>query len=72
MESYEITHLRVVGTEALRSASNGHELIELAKNQLRLSIEIITGEEEARLIFEGTAHAIPGQRKGRQAPAIHL
>ena len=62
MESYEITHLRVVGTEALRSASNGHELIELAKNQLGLSIEIITGEEEARLIFEGTAHAIPAYK----------
>ncbi len=62
MQSYEITNLRVVGTEALRSASNGHELIELAKNQLGLSIEIISGEEEARLIFEGTVHAIPAYK----------
>ena len=59
MKSYEISKIRVVGTEALRSASNGKELLDLAKEMFGLTIEIISGEEEAKLIFEGTIHAIP-------------
>ena len=59
MKKYEINKIRVVGTEALRSASNGHELLSIAKEKFGLTIEIISGEEEAKLIYEGTVHAIP-------------
>jgi len=63
MKDYDITSLRVVGTEALRSASNAGELLRKAHDLYGLSIEIISGEEEARLIFEGTIHAIPNYRE---------
>lgn len=51
-------HLRVVGTNALRDASNSQTLIERAEALLGHRIEIIAGREEARLIYLGAAHAL--------------
>ncbi len=50
--------LRVVGTNALRDASNSQALIERAEALLGCPIEIIAGREEARLIYLGAAHAL--------------
>ncbi|WP_136069013.1 exopolyphosphatase [Modicisalibacter radicis] len=50
--------LRVVGTNALRSASNSQTLIARAEALLGHEIEIIAGREEARLIYLGAAHAL--------------
>nr|WP_163501004.1 exopolyphosphatase [Halomonas socia] len=50
--------LRVVGTNALRAASNSREFIDRAEAQLGHGIEIIAGREEARLIYLGAAHAL--------------
>ncbi|GGX97451.1 exopolyphosphatase [Litchfieldella qijiaojingensis] len=51
-------HLRVVGTNALRAATNSHTLIERAEALLGHDIEVIAGREEARLIYLGAAHAL--------------
>lgn len=51
-------HLRIVGTNALRAASNSQTLIERAEALLGHHIEIIAGREEARLIYLGAAHAL--------------
>lgn len=59
MKSYDINDIRVVATEAIRSASNGDVLVDKAMELWGLPIETISGEEEAKLIFEGTIHAIP-------------
>ena len=40
-----------VGTSALREAKNSGEFLRLVKKKLNLSIEVISGEEEARLFF---------------------
>lgn len=40
-----------VGTSALREAGNSDEFLEMSKKQLGLAIDIISGEEEARLSF---------------------
>ncbi|MES3675401.1 exopolyphosphatase [Halomonas elongata] len=50
--------LRVVGTNALRSADNSQEFIERAEALLNTRIEVIAGREEARLIYLGAAHAL--------------
>ncbi|SDM09505.1 exopolyphosphatase / guanosine-5'-triphosphate,3'-diphosphate pyrophosphatase [Franzmannia pantelleriensis] len=50
--------LRVVGTNALRAASNSRDFIDRAEAQLGHGIEIISGREEARLIYLGAAHAL--------------
>ncbi|WP_447554119.1 exopolyphosphatase [Vreelandella sp. EE22] len=54
----EATNLRVVGTNALRDATNSQDFIEQAEAQLGYPIEIIAGREEARLIYLGAAHAL--------------
>jgi exopolyphosphatase/guanosine-5'-triphosphate,3'-diphosphate pyrophosphatase len=44
-----------VGTSALREARNSEEFLKLIKERLDLSIEIISGEEEAQLSFLAVA-----------------
>jgi len=50
--------VRVVGTNTLRTAKNAHEFIAKAEQALNHSIHIITGIEEARLIYSGVAHSL--------------
>ncbi|PMR76176.1 Ppx/GppA family phosphatase [Billgrantia endophytica] len=51
--------LRVVGTSALRTARNSRAFVERAEALLGCPIDIISGHEEARLIYQGAAHALP-------------
>jgi exopolyphosphatase / guanosine-5'-triphosphate,3'-diphosphate pyrophosphatase len=48
-------HLRVVGTNTLRKATNTHSFLERAEDILQSPIDIISGIEEARLIYLGVA-----------------
>lgn len=48
--------VRIVGTNALRQASNRDEFIDQAEVILGTRIEVIAGREEARLIYLGVAH----------------
>lgn len=50
--------VRVVGTNTLRVASNSRSFLRKARQALGHPIEIIAGEEEARLIYLGVAHAL--------------
>lgn len=50
--------VRAVGTNTLRSARNAHAFIHQAKDALGHPIEIISGMEEARLIYLGVAHSM--------------
>ena len=50
--------VRVVGTNTLRVAKNSDAFLKKAKKALGHSIEIIEGEEEARLIYLGVAHTL--------------
>lgn len=52
-------NVRVVGTNTLRNASNSREFLILARRALGINIEIISGKEEARLIFLGVVHGLP-------------
>jgi exopolyphosphatase / guanosine-5'-triphosphate,3'-diphosphate pyrophosphatase len=51
--------VRVVGTNALRVAKNAGAFIGRAEATLGFPIEIISGREEARLIYLGVAHSLP-------------
>lgn len=51
-------YLRVVGTSALRAAHNRQTFITRAEALLDCRVEIISGEEEARLIYLGAAQAL--------------
>lgn len=57
--------VRAVGTNALRRATNAGEFLCAAQDILGHPIEVISGEEEARLVYIGATHSVPdlnGQR----------
>jgi exopolyphosphatase/guanosine-5'-triphosphate,3'-diphosphate pyrophosphatase len=51
--------VRVVGTNALRKARRKQGFLERAREALGHPIEIISGIEEARLIYQGVVHTMP-------------
>ena len=57
--------VRAIGTNALRSAKNPQKFIAAAQEALGHPIEIISGIEEARLVYQGTIYAIsrPNDRR---------
>ncbi len=52
--------IRVVATATLRLASNANEFLQTAEQILGCPIQVISGEEEARLIYHGVAHTTGG------------
>ena len=56
LRSLEIDNVRVVGTNTLRRAKNAKAFIAKAEQVLGHRIEIISGREEARLIYLGVSH----------------
>lgn len=57
--------VRVVGTSTLRVALNRHDFIERAETILGHDIDVISGREEARLIYLGVSQTLantPGRR----------
>jgi exopolyphosphatase/guanosine-5'-triphosphate,3'-diphosphate pyrophosphatase len=57
LDEYEIDKLRAVATSAVRSASNGQEFVEQVKLNTGIAINVIDGEEEADLIYEGVKYS---------------
>ncbi|MEZ5459150.1 MAG: Ppx/GppA phosphatase family protein [Steroidobacteraceae bacterium] len=51
--------VRAVGTNALRRAHRKQQFLERARTALGHPIEIVSGMEEARLIYSGVAHTSP-------------
>lgn len=58
MDIYKVDHYRACATSAMRDAKNGKELIDLARQQANINIEIISGDEEATLIYENHVEEI--------------
>lgn len=58
LSSVQTNRLRIVATNALRQAKNGHEFMQKAAEILPKPIEIIAGREEARLIYLGVSHTM--------------
>ena len=59
------TDIKVMGTCALRSASNRGDFVAPAADILGVPVDVISGDEEARLIFTGVAHTLPSQTRPR-------
>ena len=47
-----------VATSAVREAKNGGEFIQIVEEQTGLNVQVITGKEEARLIYVGVRNSM--------------
>ncbi|HEY0878752.1 MAG TPA: Ppx/GppA phosphatase family protein [Zeimonas sp.] len=59
LRSFSPDAVRAVATSTLRVARNAHRFLPTAEAALGFPIEIVSGLEEARLIYLGAAHALP-------------
>lgn len=59
LKLHEVREVRAVATQTLREARNRNEFLAMAEPVLGVPIEVISGREEARLIFAGVAHLNP-------------
>jgi exopolyphosphatase/guanosine-5'-triphosphate,3'-diphosphate pyrophosphatase len=58
IDGIDVARVRVVGTNTLRVAKNGQEFRQKAEKVLSYPIEVISGREEARLIYLGVSHSL--------------
>jgi exopolyphosphatase/guanosine-5'-triphosphate,3'-diphosphate pyrophosphatase len=59
MKRLRVAHYRAVATSAVRDSMNGRSFVRLAKRKTGIKIDIITGCEEARLVYVAVKRKIP-------------
>lgn len=59
LKGFPKQHVRAVATQTLREAKNRGEFLKLAKKALGFEVEVISGVEEARLIYQGVSRLLP-------------
>lgn len=64
LQGFSPANVTIVGTHTLRQAVNAEEFLRRAADVIPYPIEVISGHEEARLIFMGVEHTQP--EKGRK------
>jgi exopolyphosphatase / guanosine-5'-triphosphate,3'-diphosphate pyrophosphatase len=68
IEQYKIKKVRVIATSAIRTASNKIPFLEVISNYSGWIVKIVSGEEEADLIFKGVLLAL----KEMETPSVIL
>ena len=59
LAGFRRAQVRAVATQTLREARNRDEFLVKARQILGFPIDVISGREEARLIYQGVAHLLP-------------
>lgn len=59
LAGFQRAHVRGVATQTLREAANRDVFLERAREILGFPIDVISGPEEARLIYQGVVHLLP-------------
>lgn len=63
IDLYRVEGVRAAATSAMRDAANGAELIETVRRQTGIDIQIITGQQEAAILYETHIAESLGSRK---------
>lgn len=58
IQKYNIDKIVAIATSGVRSSSNGQEFVRAIENKFHIKIQIISGDEEAELIYRGVKQAI--------------
>ncbi|MET0574194.1 MAG: exopolyphosphatase [Pedobacter agri] len=53
MTAYQVDQVRATATSAVRSAQNGQDFVDAVREKTGIAIEIISGDDEAELIYQG-------------------
>lgn len=67
--SYGVSRIRAVATSAVREAANAAFFLERARDEAGLIVDVISGEEEARLNYVGVCRSLS---LGRRAAVIDI
>ena len=59
LAGFKRAQVRAVATQTLREARNRDQFLARARQLLGFPIDVISGREEARLIYQGVAHLLP-------------
>jgi exopolyphosphatase/guanosine-5'-triphosphate,3'-diphosphate pyrophosphatase len=65
LSGFGTKHVRAVATQTLREAKNREEFLSHAEKLLGFPIEVISGREEARLIYSGVVNLLPQSEERR-------
>ena len=65
LSGFKKTQVRAVATQTLREARNREAFLSTAQKVFGFPIEVISGREEARLIYLGVAHLLPHSSDNR-------
>ncbi len=65
LAAYQLDAVRVVATSTMRVAKNAQAFLPAAEQALGYPIEIISGEEEGRLIYMGVANSLAAKSERR-------
>lgn len=65
LQGFESSQVRAVATQTLREANNQEVFLKLAKKALGFEVEVISGVEEARLIYQGVSRFLPQSNEKR-------
>ncbi len=63
LKKYQVTKIKAFGTSALRTAANGHKLLDLIKDKTGIEVEIVSGNREAELIYLGVKQTLSFQKQ---------
>jgi exopolyphosphatase/guanosine-5'-triphosphate,3'-diphosphate pyrophosphatase len=61
LRGFEAGRVRAVATSAVREAENAPLFLASAERHLGFRIDVISGHEEAQLVYAGVAHTLPAQ-----------
>jgi exopolyphosphatase/guanosine-5'-triphosphate,3'-diphosphate pyrophosphatase len=59
LESYHVQEVQAVATSGLRDAKNSELIVKLIEDATKIKLKVISGLEEANLIYEVVAHEVP-------------
>jgi exopolyphosphatase / guanosine-5'-triphosphate,3'-diphosphate pyrophosphatase len=65
LAGFSAAQVRAVATQTLREARNREVFLDRARTILGFPIDVISGREEARLIYQGVAHLLPQSSERR-------